>query len=51
MVESAALDLFVMMGPTPKDLVRQLVELTGKAHMPQVKKMLFRISEDYNTKL
>lgn len=40
MVESAALDLFVMMGPTPEKLVRQYTKLTGKAHMPQVTKLI-----------
>lgn len=38
MVESAALDLFVMFGPTPKDVVRQFTDLTGKAHLPQVRR-------------
>lgn len=37
MVESAALDLFVFTGNTTKDVVRQFVEITGRAHMPQVK--------------
>lgn len=36
MVESAALDLFVLFGPTPKDVVRQITELTGRAQLPQV---------------
>lgn len=36
MVESATLDLFVLLGPTPKETVRQFTNLTGTAHMPQV---------------
>ncbi|XP_018562583.1 neutral alpha-glucosidase C isoform X1 [Anoplophora glabripennis] len=36
MVESGTFDLFVMMGRTPKEIVRQFTDLTGKAHMPQL---------------
>ncbi|KAG5886479.1 hypothetical protein JTB14_026739 [Gonioctena quinquepunctata] len=36
MVEGAAFDLFVLLGPTPKDLVRQMTTMTGKAHLPQL---------------
>jgi alpha 1,3-glucosidase len=36
MVESGLLDLFVLLGPTPTEVVRQYVGLTGTAHLPQV---------------
>ncbi|CAH1111002.1 unnamed protein product [Psylliodes chrysocephalus] len=36
MVERAAFDLFVLLGPTPKDIVRQFTTLTGRAHLPQI---------------
>jgi alpha 1,3-glucosidase len=36
MVESGLLDLFVLLGPTPTEVVRQYVSLTGTAHLPQV---------------
>lgn len=36
MVEGAAFDLFVLFGPTPKDVVRQITHLTGRARIPQV---------------
>lgn len=36
MVESAAFDLFILFGPTPKDIVRQMTSLTGTAKLPQV---------------
>ncbi|CAG9823717.1 unnamed protein product [Phaedon cochleariae] len=36
MVEGAAFDLFVLLGPTPKDLTRQMTTMTGRAHMPQL---------------
>lgn len=36
MVESGTFDLFVLLGPTPKDVVRQYTNLTGVAHLPQV---------------
>ncbi|CAH1168250.1 unnamed protein product [Phyllotreta striolata] len=36
MVERGALDLFVLLGNTAKETVRQFVELTGRAHMPQL---------------
>ncbi|XP_056636238.1 neutral alpha-glucosidase AB-like [Diorhabda sublineata] len=35
-VHSAAFDLFVLHGPSPKDIVRQFTGLTGKAHLPQI---------------
>lgn len=40
MVERAAFDLFVLLGPTPKDIVRQFTTLTGRAHLPQVSTQL-----------
>ncbi|CAG9823718.1 unnamed protein product [Phaedon cochleariae] len=36
MVESGTLDLFILLGPTPKSVVRQFTNLTGVAHMPQL---------------
>lgn len=48
MVESASLDLFIMMGPTPKEVVRQFGELTGKAHMPQVRNNLLFFNVGYS---
>ncbi|XP_018562576.1 neutral alpha-glucosidase C isoform X2 [Anoplophora glabripennis] len=36
MVESGTLDLFLLPGPTPKDVVRQYTNLTGVAHLPQL---------------
>jgi alpha 1,3-glucosidase len=36
MVESGILDLFILLGPTPTEVVRQYVALTGTAHLPQV---------------
>ncbi|KAJ8921961.1 hypothetical protein NQ315_008595 [Exocentrus adspersus] len=36
MAESGTLDLFVMVGPTPKEIVRQFTNLTGIAHLPQL---------------
>ncbi|KAJ3617106.1 hypothetical protein MTP99_009103 [Tenebrio molitor] len=36
MVESGLLDLFVLLGPTPTEVVRQYVSLTGTAHLPQL---------------
>lgn len=36
MAEGGTLDLFVLLGPTPKDVVRQFTNLTGKAVLPQV---------------
>lgn len=36
MVESAAFDLFILFGPKPKDVVRQITNLTGRAQVPQV---------------
>ncbi|CAG9840095.1 unnamed protein product [Diabrotica balteata] len=35
-VERAAFDLFVLLGPSPKEIVRQFTGLTGKAHLPQI---------------
>ncbi|CAG9840096.1 unnamed protein product [Diabrotica balteata] len=35
-VERAAFDLFILLGPTPKEIVRQFTGLTGKAHLPQI---------------
>lgn len=37
MVESGTLDLFVLLGPDPKSVIRQYTSLTGVAHMPQVR--------------
>ncbi|RZC42685.1 Glyco hydro 31 and/or Gal mutarotas 2 domain containing protein [Asbolus verrucosus] len=36
MVESGALDLFILLGPKPVDVVRQYTALTGTAHLPQL---------------
>lgn len=36
MSESGIFDLFVLMGPTPQDVVRQYATLTGTAPLPQV---------------
>ncbi|XP_072397886.1 neutral alpha-glucosidase C-like isoform X1 [Diabrotica undecimpunctata] len=36
MVESGTLDLFVLLGNQPKNVVRQFTKLTGVAHMPQL---------------
>ncbi|KAH0820425.1 hypothetical protein GEV33_002366 [Tenebrio molitor] len=36
MVESGILDLFILLGPTPTEVVRQYVALTGTAHLPQL---------------
>ncbi|KAJ8978535.1 hypothetical protein NQ317_009478 [Molorchus minor] len=35
MVESGTFDLFVLLGPNPKEVVRQFTNLTGVAHLPQ----------------
>ncbi|CAH1168271.1 unnamed protein product [Phyllotreta striolata] len=35
-VEKGAFDLFTLLGPTPKDFVRQFTGLTGRAHLPQI---------------
>jgi hypothetical protein len=40
MVESGLLDLFILLGPTPTEVVRQYVSLTGTAHLPQVNNSL-----------
>lgn len=40
MSESGVIDLFVLMGPTPKDAVVQYASLTGVAPLPQVIKAL-----------
>lgn len=37
MVEGAAFDLFVLIGPTPRDVVQQITNLTGTGNLPQVK--------------
>lgn len=37
MSESGVFDLFVFMGPKPKNVVRQYAALTGVAPLPQVK--------------
>lgn len=37
MVEGADFDLFLLTGPTPKDVVRQFTALTGTADLPPVK--------------
>lgn len=39
MSESGVVDLFVFLGPTPKDVVRQYATLTGTAPLPQVFKI------------
>lgn len=36
MSESGVVDLFVFMGPTPRDAVRQYAAITGTAPLPQV---------------
>ncbi|RZC39970.1 neutral alpha-glucosidase C-like [Asbolus verrucosus] len=36
MVESGSFDVFVLPGPSPTDVVRQYVNLTGTAHLPQL---------------
>ncbi|CAH1383520.1 unnamed protein product, partial [Tenebrio molitor] len=36
MAEAGTLDIFVLLGPTPTDLVRQYTALTGTAHLPQL---------------
>lgn len=36
MVESGSFDVFILLGPTPKDVVRQYTSLTGVTRMPQV---------------
>lgn len=36
MSESGVLDLFVMLGPKPRDTMRQYAQLTGTAPLPQV---------------
>lgn len=36
MVESGVLDVFILLGPTLRDTVRQYTDLTGKPHLPQV---------------
>lgn len=36
MVNGGRLDLFVLLGPSLKEVVRQYIDLTGKPHLPQV---------------
>lgn len=36
MSESGVIDMFVLMGPTPQEAVRQYAALTGVAPLPQV---------------
>ena len=36
MADSGALDLFIFLGPSPVDVVRQYTSLTGVAHLPPV---------------
>lgn len=36
MVDGGSLDLFVLLGPTLQDTIRQYVNLTGAPHLPQV---------------
>lgn len=36
MSESGIIDFFVLMGPTPADVLRQYAALTGVAPLPQV---------------
>lgn len=36
MVDGGSLDLFVLLGPTLQDSIRQYVNLTGTPHLPQV---------------
>ncbi|KYB24988.1 neutral alpha-glucosidase C [Tribolium castaneum] len=36
MTEAGCLDLFVLLGPTPTQVVRQYTQLTGTAHLPQI---------------
>lgn len=42
MVDAGLLDLFVLMGPTLPETVRQYTDLTGKPHLPQVSLRNFR---------
>lgn len=41
MSESGVIDLFVFMGPKPKNAVQQYARLTGKAPLPQVSSIDF----------
>ncbi|ERL90588.1 hypothetical protein D910_07935 [Dendroctonus ponderosae] len=36
MVDGGRLDLFVLLGPSLKEVVRQYIDLTGKPHLPQL---------------
>jgi len=36
MVDGGSLDLFVLLGPTLQETIRQYVNLTGAPHLPQV---------------
>lgn len=36
MAETGSLDVFVFLGPTPVDVVRQYTAITGTAHLPQL---------------
>ncbi|KAJ3640646.1 hypothetical protein Zmor_027194 [Zophobas morio] len=36
MVEIGTLDVFVLLGPSPTEVVRQYTQLTGTAHLPQL---------------
>ncbi|KAJ8949569.1 hypothetical protein NQ318_016200 [Aromia moschata] len=36
MIGGGSLDIFVLFGPEPKDVVRQYTSLTGTAHLPQI---------------
>lgn len=35
-VESGSLDLFILLGPRPREVIRQYTNLTGVAGLPQV---------------
>lgn len=45
MSESGIIDLFVLMGPKPKDTIRQYASLTGVAPLPQVN--IYQCSNTY----
>jgi hypothetical protein len=51
MSESGVFDLFVLMGPTPKDAVKQYASLTGVAPLPQVPKRAEVVIVDSNPSL
>lgn len=48
MSESGVIDMFILMGPKPKDAIRQYASLTGVAPLPQVNSH-HKTAESYNT--